>query len=589
MRVEAWLAAAVFVAVLTASMPAAAFAPAPIPGGEYAFEVRPGLSTSGYWAWEDYPYYVPLKFPIVVVAAEDVVSANFTGPVTLEVETPVGSFERILMRVDVWMESTVPGRPAVNYDRPLWVWVDGAPAFIGTTVQRFNETAFQDVTYLYPLLVGGRTANVTVALPNWVLPSLGLTGVFHVRVTLLYYPGPRPSYAPDEVIPLWVNPSWGVARAVIRPDSESASQVVDIPVGTYRIALLLYTEGAAYDEFFYYQIPPDRYVMVSANGTLVAFAQPYPYMYTGSLNPLLWRPVPGVRTLSFEPHIIDLTPLMGVIGSGPVNFTVTVYNALRYWNIFAALLLYVDRSVVHSEYKLLYYNLEGPVREENTTIAGVTGDNVTVYNYTLSRSYVKLEAASIQVHRKFWGLKYTVKANGSMYNIMQATQIYDENGEWSNLTLTQVWEYKAVISTPFRTIEWSESWRGALDSKYGFVISVPIPESPEDYPVEGNFTLYTELSQNLSVERSPHLVTGTYRSLWEGVNAAGYINGTILLISPTAGIITGITATYGENVKNITAAEWGPRVSFDFERLIHGWNQWPEWKILEDEIYIKYG
>lgn len=589
MNVKAWAAAVLLVGVLVASTPAAALAPIPLPPGEYSYEVRPGLSTTGYWAWGDYPYYVPLKTPIVVVAAKDIISANFTGPVTLTIETPTGSFERILMRVDVWMESAIPGRPAVNYDRPLWVWVNGAPAFIGTTVQRFNETAFQDVTYLYPLLVGGGTVNVTVALPNWVLPSWGLTGIFHVRVTLLYYPGPKPPYAPDEVIPLWINPSWGVARAIIRPGKEYASQLVDIPAGTYRAALIIYTEGASYDEFFYYQIPPDRYVIVEANGTTVAFVQPYPYMYTGSLNPLLWRPVPGVRTLAFEPHFIDLTPLMGVIGTGTVNFTVTVYNTLRYWNVFAALLLYIDEDVVYSEYKQIYYDIEGPVRDENTTVAWVTEDNVTVYNYTLSYSYMKLEAASVQVHWKYWGQRYTVAAEGSMYNFMAATQIYDENEEWSNLTLIQTWSYNTTVYMPFRKIEWSETWQGSLDSKYGFVISAPIPENPEDYPVEGNFTLYTELTQTLKIDRMPHLVTGTYRSLEESVNATGFINGTIRLISPTAGIITGITGTYGENVKTITGSEQDPRVYFQFTRMMHGWNEWPQWSILEDKMSIKYG
>ncbi len=105
------------------------------------------------------------------------------------------------------------------------------------------------------------------------------------------------------------------------------------------------------------------------------------------------------------------------------------------------------------------------------------------------------------------------------------------------------------------------------------MISAPIPENPEDYPVEGNFTLYTELTQTLKIDRTPNLVTGTLRSLEESVNATGFINGTIRLISPTAGIITGITGTYGENVKTVNGIEHGPRVNFQFTRTIHGWNE----------------
>ena len=587
--VRAVLAAVLAVVVAGAAVgPAAsAFYPIlPIERGAFNYDPRPGLGVDGYWAWEDYPYYVPLKRPVVVVAAEDVVSANFTGPVTLTVQTPVGSYERILLRVDVWLESSVPGRPAVQYDRPLWVWVDGAPALIGTTVQRFNHTAFQDVTFLYPLLVGGGQANVTVALPNWNLPAWGLTGVFHVRVTILYYPGPKPAWVPDYVIPLWVNPGWGVARTVLTPDNPVAWQVVSLPRGTYRVLLLLYTEGASYDEFFYYMIPPDRYVIVRANGSIVAFAQPYPYMYTGSLNPLLWRPVPGVRTLSFEPHVIDLTPVLGLIAPTS-NLTVEVYNQLRYWNIFAALLVYADEESI-AFYRLLDYNVTGPNRQESTQAIG-SYDNVTVYNYTLAYSTMALEASTLIVLAKYWGLPQVAIANGYMENTMRATQIYDDAGVWSNLTLEQHWVYEANISLPWKKVVFREEWEGYLDSKYGFIIDVELPENPEEYPVTGNFTLYTQLYQSLRIDRSPWPFTETHRALEESVDAEAFINGTIMMISPTAGIITGITGTYGENNKTITAWEEGRRVNFHFERVLRGWNEWPEWAILEDRVRVEYG
>ena len=59
--------------------------------------------------------------------------------------------------------------------------------------------------------------------------------------------------------------------------------------------------------------------------------------------PYLWRPIPGVHTLNFEPYRVDLTPFAGVLSNGqPHTVAVNVYNADRYFSATANLLLYQD-------------------------------------------------------------------------------------------------------------------------------------------------------------------------------------------------------------------------------------------------------
>ena len=584
------LALVLLIATMALAMPASALAlwseapiRVPVPPGTYAVDVRPGASSEGYWSWSDYPYAVPFVEPYTVIVAEDLVFGNWSGPVTVEFQTPTGSYSRVLLKVELWLESQIPGRPAVQYDRPLWIWINGAPALIGTTVQRFNQTCFADVTHLYPLLVGGDTATLTVALPNWVLPAWGLTGIFHVRVKLLYYPGPKPPGVPDAVIPLFDNstatPWKGLAVARLTVKKPVAWQLTYVPENTIRAYLLVYTEGASYDEFWYYMIPPDRYVMFESDGRLFAFLQPYPYMYTGSLNPLLWRPVSGVRTHSFEPHLIDVTPLLPLL-AGTHNLTLSVYNMLNYWYVFAALLVYTDSAAFYVNYQLLDYNVTGPLRDVSQ---GQLGTGAAYYGVSSS---MQLRATSMITVYRFMG-SYSYVVEGSMYNSIESMQVYDE--VWSNLTLTQLWNYAGGVvsvvpswASPMISYSWSEAWNASLNAIYGFIIEA---EETGEYPVTGNFTLYTTINQTLDIDRGEWPFTKSTRTLYEAVDATAYIKGTIMLISPTAGIITGITDTYGDTVRVTSSAEIGRYVGdFSFFRRIHAGNEWPQWWIYEDTI-----
>ncbi len=71
----------------------------------------------------------------------------------------------------------------------------------------------------------------------------------------------------------------------------------------------------------------------------------YPWIYTGGADPILWRPIPGVQTLAFEPYRVDLTPFVGVIDDGnPHTVALSVYNAANYFSVAANLLLYRDHG-----------------------------------------------------------------------------------------------------------------------------------------------------------------------------------------------------------------------------------------------------
>jgi hypothetical protein len=560
----------------------------PVSPGTYNTDLRPGVSTKGFWSWNDYQYAVPFVIPYKVVVAKDVPFANFKGPVTLTFITPSGEFSRILLRVDIWMESALPGRPAVNYDRPIWVWIDGVPAYIGTTVERYNQTGFADVTHLYNLLVGGKKVNITIALPNWVILKWGLTGIFHVKVTLLYYPGPKPT-VPDIIIPLFTNTkgtTWrGISKVVLNSKRTSVTQEINIPYNTVKAYLLVYTEGSSYEEFWYYNTPPDRYLIFKIdNRTVIAFLQPYPYIYTGGIDPLLWRPISSIRTYSFIPYVIDITPFIPLL-IGKHNLTLQIYNILNYWHVFAALLIYTDPQAYLVTGKVLEYNFTGPLR---SFVSAKINDTERY----LINSTMKLTVKSyIEVYTLIG--KYSYIAKASMFNALSAVQSY--NNIWSNVTLRQYWSYNsrsANVTPRWASTKvlysWSSKWSSLLDVRDLFYVKTK--ESPEhasaQHPVSGNFTLHDWIREELNTSSTPWPFTSTPRSFNASLSASAYINGTIMFISPTGAIITGISAASGNTTKNITGSEILEGIYYKFYRHTSGGNFWPHWWISEDKIIL---
>lgn len=580
---------AVILAALVLAAPLAAAYSAEARGVYRGFDPRPGLSTEGAWSWQDYPYWVPGVEPLAVRVVEGFLAEDFRGPVSFEFERPVGEFSRIILRVDVELVSVVEGRPAVQYDRPLWIWVNGVPAFVGTTTQRYSYTAFADVTHLYPLLVGPGEAVVSVALPNWVIPELGLTGAFKVDVTLLYYPGPKPSWAPDAVIPLFdesgASPWPGVAAARLTSDSPGASQAVELPEHAARAFLLVYVEGASYDEFWYASMPTPRLFVFKAAGEPVAIVPPMPWMYTGSLNPLLWRPVPGVRTLSFEPILVEVTHAIPLIAGGG-ELSVEALGIRDYWMLFAALLVYTDNRVVGHELVSLSYDIP-EVRAE-----GSADDGASAYRFLYSAS---LTAEVLVLLRSETGALVEAPLAAHMEVSLQGFQ--ESTGEDLSLEVAVAASYSSEASSllPGPPV-WSRTLTINTVIDYSFTVDPegdPAEATP-DNPVPATFELYASVEQSLRV-RGLWPFTATYRESTESVDAESLIAGELIFIGPTAAIITGITEAWGVNEKTVTGEEyqstpWGRPAAplIDFYRRTVGSNQWPQWSIDEDTIIVAW-
>ena len=88
-----------------------------------------------------------------------------------------------------------------------------------------------------------------------------------------------------------------------------------------------------------------RETEVTIDGQPAGVAPVYPWIYTGGIDPLLWRPIPGVQTLNFVPYRVDLTPFAGRLSNGkPHTVSVNVFNANSGFSTTATLLVFQDHG-----------------------------------------------------------------------------------------------------------------------------------------------------------------------------------------------------------------------------------------------------
>jgi hypothetical protein len=59
-----------------------------------------------------------------------------------------------------------------------------------------------------------------------------------------------------------------------------------------------------------------RQIEVYIDGMPAGFTYPFPVLYTGGINPLLWRPLTGIYSFNIPPYSFDLTPFAGVLNDG---------------------------------------------------------------------------------------------------------------------------------------------------------------------------------------------------------------------------------------------------------------------------------
>ena len=245
-----------------------------------------------------------------------------------------------------------------QFDRTAEVWIGGTNVYFGTTAEPSHdvmrswhvESNLTEYSPLFTMAQNGR-----VDLGNLVNQTY--TSHYHGSAYLQFYPlaqGQNPPPTASVVLPMAADPTGGTVT--LNTGSDQLANTFTLPTNVERAYLDVFAQSQHDDEFWYTCAPNDvagllfncgntafREAEVSIDGQPAGVAPIYPWIFTGGIDPYLWRPIPGVHTLNFEPYRVDLTPFASILSNGQQHtVAVSVFNANMYFSATATLLLYQD-------------------------------------------------------------------------------------------------------------------------------------------------------------------------------------------------------------------------------------------------------
>ena len=263
-----------------------------------------------------------------------------------------------------WAKVVFEGDFSVNagrqFDRTGSIWIAGTNVYFGTTAEPSANRGpswhvERDVTDLSAMLQAPSTGEVV--LGNIVDSTY--TGVITASGKLQFYPvntsNPAPVVA-DDVYPLSGGPLGD--NQYISSQDQPLTGTFTLPHNVQAAYLDVYLQSQIGDEFWYTCFPNDlastipncgntafREGDVAVDGKPAGVAPVYPWIYTGGIDPYLWRPIPGVETLEFKPYRVNLTPFAALLSDGnPHTITVNVFNNGNYFAANGTLLVYLDHG-----------------------------------------------------------------------------------------------------------------------------------------------------------------------------------------------------------------------------------------------------
>ncbi len=268
-----------------------------------------------------------------------------------------GPWSKVVLEVDMSINA------GNQYDRTAHIWLAGVNIYTGTTEEPSATVARnwhveRDITDYSALFKSGQQGSVD--LGNTVNSTY--TGVLHGTATLQFYPaipGYKPSRTPDVVYPMSASATGGAVA--LNTSTDQLKQTITFPPNVERAFIDVLAQGQSGDEFWYTCVPNTltsqlqscgstafREAEISIDGQAAGVAPVYPWIFTGGIDPLLWRPTPGVQTLNLLPYRIDISPFAGQLSNGqPHTVAISVYNANSYFLASGAVLVYRDPGTAH--------------------------------------------------------------------------------------------------------------------------------------------------------------------------------------------------------------------------------------------------
>jgi len=245
------------------------------------------------------------------------------------------------------LSSSVRG---VQYDRIGAVYLNNIQILKTTTpeptIEGIQWSIRKDIT-LYGSLLLAEKPVLTVNIGNYVDPTYNGT-IYSSASIEIYQRGDFPVVFPEILLP----------ELIESTDVDSVFNfTVSLPFSNAVAAYLdVFASGHGNEEFWYAN-PPSwfahekgvpgggayRQFMIFIDDMFAGSLFPFPVIYTGGINPLLWKPLTGIFSFDIPAYRFDLTPFAGILNDRSThNVTFLVLNATGKWNLSPSLAIYQD-------------------------------------------------------------------------------------------------------------------------------------------------------------------------------------------------------------------------------------------------------
>jgi len=281
-----------------------------------------------------------------------------------------------------------------QFDRMAAIWIGNAIVYMGTTPEPTPAGIAwhtdKDVSEYTSLLLSSQSYAIQV--PNLITKVY--TGIIYVNSTLTFYetsPAFPAARHPDTIAPL--SGSW---LFLFHRTPVNATPVT-LPTSPVPAYLELWAKGNSCDEFWFGSQPDGyananglcgggafREIQVFLDGTLAGVIWPFPYVFTGGVNPYLWRPIPAVDAFNEPAYLVDLTPFVGTMADAkPHTIGFEVVNNGVYWQVDGNLLIDRDPVLQPTSGQLTNYQISfGAAQSVSQTINNQSAS----FSFTTSRS-----------------------------------------------------------------------------------------------------------------------------------------------------------------------------------------------------------
>jgi len=341
----------------------------------------------------------------------------------------------------------------VQFDRFGAVWLAGVEVLRLTTpeptAKGIRWQALRDITALGPILRA--SGNMSLEIPNVVNPTY--TGILKINITLEFYKlaGGRVGSTSKIVRPLrnWTTPS--IFATGVNGNQTQTNLLSNLPRNMMQATLEVFASGHGCEEFWYSNLPDEftpkggcgggayREIEVFVDGMTAGVAYPFPVIYTGGVNPLLWRPLTGIASFDIPPYNIDLSPFLGVLNDGKthnISLTVRNNNNNGVW--------YLD-PVLHAELDPSATVLTGALLQHTDTKPAIV---VKWTNHGNVKSHISTQGKrEVKVLGSLLNPK--TKASWNFQVDYSLSAFVDNNPIGANLQVTDGWMRSTSTSTKF--------------------------------------------------------------------------------------------------------------------------------------------